>query len=160
MSKGALDKLTSALSNLANRYAPAVLTLVALGLFFLYYFNVVVAANESELKERKFRALNRMANNFKEKLNDYSEKNVPNFVTAYKESNDTLKQLLKEKESGLKYEANREAISETSLKNKICNDKEKIFFPVNKGKVSAYLASTLKSLIRKYTFSKYTVFFQ
>ncbi|MDB5207860.1 MAG: hypothetical protein JWR72_2935 [Flavisolibacter sp.] len=81
------QKLGSAFSNFSARYAPAVITLLILSAGFYFYFNVVVSGNESDLKERNFRGLHRMATNISGKVESYVGQNAANFLTGLNSPN-------------------------------------------------------------------------
>ncbi|HEV7621086.1 MAG TPA: hypothetical protein VGO09_05115, partial [Flavisolibacter sp.] len=74
------QKFSSFISYLTGRYAPAFITIILLGAGFFFYFNVIVSGNESDIKSRNFRGLQRMAYNISQKIENYSEKNVQNFI--------------------------------------------------------------------------------
>jgi hypothetical protein len=159
--KETTNRLTSAVANLSNRYAPAIITIIILACFFYYYFSVIVRNNERDLKERKFRSLYQVASNIKSKLETFQEKNAPNFLLRIKrvDEYDSVQLAAVEKETGLKYTVDSSLKSAPQSAFSLYDPLQKQFkfFSGTDGYASVDFRKFLQPLLRSDIFCNYMI---
>jgi hypothetical protein len=157
MFQNLLSRLSSAVSSVTGRYAPAFITTILLAGFFIYYFNVVIASNESELKERKYRGLYRMAINITKKVEDYSDRNVHNFLSEKRIEPVNVSPVFEEIEYGLHKDFLLSARkSDSILVFRHADNPRKLYFGDSAGKAaSVYIDKFIDPILRRDLFPYY-----